>query len=560
MDKQQRSSILSTKEIAVFILIIIVSFWVSQINFLLFHSTIEVFSIVVGVLVFAISRASYNYEQSDYFVFLGNAFLFVAIVDFLHMLAYKGMNVFPGISTDIPTQLWIAARYIESISILISPIFIKRKLNKSVLFFVYFLIVSAIIASIFYFKIFPKCYIDGFGLTHFKKASEYTISVILLISLWLLWRKRSNFDRDVLIFLTAAIFSTIISELFFTLYVSVFAISNVFGHILKIMAFYFFYKALVRVSLENPMKSIFFSLEKENKEFKDYLEYAGVIFLLLDKDGRVVLINKKCSELLGLSKDDVIGKDWFIEFLPENIRSQTKAVFLSVLQGEKPLNEYFENPVVTKNGIRILHWQNTLLKSSDGQIVGILSSAEDVTERKETEEKLRYLATIDGLTEVYNKSAGIERLASGLKNAAENKSKLTLVFIDANGLKNVNDNYGHTEGDEYLRILAQSLRKGIITPSIIFRFGGDEFVLVLNGFGAEEARAFMRNVTADLDEINRTINKPYKVSISYGLAEFDPENLSGVNDLLSTADKEMYKMKNKFYEGLRKRNQFKDWS
>jgi len=296
------------------------------------------------------------------------------------------------------------------------------------------------------------------------------------------------------------------------------------------------------------------------KIFKDYLEYAGIMFLVLDKKGNVMLVNKKGEELLGFPKGEIVGKDWFMSFLPDDCRFETKEFFLKSLQGKTPLKGYYENGVITKNGIRIFSWQNTLLKDANRQIVGMLSSAEDVTEKKETEEKLRYLATIDGLTEVYNKSAGIERLASGLKNAAENESKLTLVFIDANGLKDVNDNYGHTEGDEYLKIVAQSLRKGIITPSIIFRFGGDEFVLVLNGFGAEEARAFMRNVTADLDEINRTINKPYKVSISYGQAEFDPENISGVNDLLSTADKEMYKMKNKFYEGLRKRNQFKDWS
>ncbi|MGB9694866.1 MAG: MASE3 domain-containing protein [Caldisericaceae bacterium] len=559
MAEERKTNILNPGEVFVLLAVIAISFWVSQVNFLLFHTTVELFSIIVGVLIFVLSYTNRKYVRSDYFLFLGNAFTFIALLDFLHTLAYKGMNIFPGISADVPTQLWIAARYIEALSILISPIFIKRKVNRRLLFLAYFAVTTLIVLSIFVWRIFPVCYIEGSGLTAFKKTSEYIISLILIAASFVVWQNRKIFDRNILSYLLLALFSTVVSELFFTFYVSVFGISNVLGHIFKFVAFYFFYKAFVKELLENPMENIFFSLEMENRNFKDYLEYAGVIFLVLDIDGKVVLINKKGRELLGLPKDEILGKDWFREFLPENSRNQTRKVFLEALQGKVPLNSYFENPVVTKNGMRVLRWQNTLLKNASGDIAGILSSAEDITEEIQMKEQLVKLATIDGLTQVFNKQKGIEMLNNAIINIV-GKEKLTICFVDANGLKSINDNYGHTEGDEYLKTVAKVLSGRVSAPSFLFRFGGDEFVIVLNGMDIDQSTEVMAGIDSELNEFNEANAKPYKISISYGFAVFDPEKPVSLVELLSIADKAMYKEKDKFYENLRKRNQFKDWS
>jgi len=300
--------------------ILLLSFLVSQWNFLLFHTAIELYSIIVAVLIFVIAFSSRHFTKSGYFPFLGVAYLFVAFLDFVHTLAYKGMQIFPGITANVPTQLWIAARYMESISLCIAPFFLRSRLRILPVVFIFTLATAFSILAIFVWEIFPDCYLEGYGLTVFKKVSEYVISGILVLGAFLLWGFRKHFDPFVFRLLRASILVTVGSELFFTFYVSVYGVSNVIGHLLKLLSFYLIYRAVVQVSLEAPHRFIFFDLFREAQQFQSYIEHAGILFLVLDRNGRVTLINRKGAEILGYPKEEILGKDWFTNFLPEDVQ------------------------------------------------------------------------------------------------------------------------------------------------------------------------------------------------------------------------------------------------
>ena len=127
-------------------------------------------------------------------------------------------------------------------------------------------------------------------------------------------------------------------------------------------------------------------------EISQFLDHVGVIIVVIDSDQKVSYINKKGCDILGYEKEDILGKNWFDNFLPERIREDIKTVFSKLMDGEIELAEYFDNVVLAKDGQeRIIEWRNTLLKNDSGTIVGTFSWGEDITERRRTDEKREVL-------------------------------------------------------------------------------------------------------------------------------------------------------------------------
>lgn len=136
---------------------------------------------------------------------------------------------------------------------------------------------------------------------------------------------------------------------------------------------------------------------KERSDFQKYLDVAGVIFVVLNSDQTVALINKKGSEILGYEETDIVGKNWFDTFIPKRMRADVKAGFNKLIVGEIEPVEYYENPVLTRDGQeRIISWHNTVLRDGKGNIIATLSSGEDITERKRALEKLERIEWLLG--------------------------------------------------------------------------------------------------------------------------------------------------------------------
>lgn len=128
--------------------------------------------------------------------------------------------------------------------------------------------------------------------------------------------------------------------------------------------------------------------EKERAEM--IFDIAGVILVILDSQERLQRINKKGCEVLGYSAAEIIGQNWFDNFVPGSDRERTRAAFKQLMAGEIKPVKYFENLVLTKTGEeRLVAWHNTLLRDKDGNITGTLSSAEDITQRRRAEQQLK---------------------------------------------------------------------------------------------------------------------------------------------------------------------------
>jgi len=237
-------------------------------SYLLFHGLAELFSIVIACGIFMLAWNSRRFLDNTYLLFIGIAYLFIGGLDLIHTLAYKGMGVFPGYDANLSTQLWVAARYVESLSLLIACFFIGRKLKTNLVFLSYISAMFLLLGSIFSWNLFPLCFVEGMGLTAFKKISEYIISLILLASIAMLFKKRREFDEGVLRLLIASIILTIGSELSFTFYVHVYGLFNLIGHYLKIISFYLIYKAVIETGLVRPYALLFRDLKRSEKALR----------------------------------------------------------------------------------------------------------------------------------------------------------------------------------------------------------------------------------------------------------------------------------------------------
>ncbi|MCF7928064.1 MAG: PAS domain S-box protein [Spirochaetales bacterium] len=241
-------------------LLIALSFW----GYLLFHSVAEIFSIVIAFGIYFVSWNTREYTDGDHFSFLGIGLAVVGAVDMLHILAYEGMGVFPAYTSNLPTQLWIIARSYEAASLLIFPLLVARRINFRIV--IPLLLAAGVVpVSLTFFRQFPDCFVPGQGLTLFKIISEYIIIAVLASAITFLLKKKSTFDGETLRLMILALSATILGELAFTLYINVYGISNMAGHFLKVLSFYFIYRATIERNLRRPFSFFFTELKRQQE-------------------------------------------------------------------------------------------------------------------------------------------------------------------------------------------------------------------------------------------------------------------------------------------------------
>jgi hypothetical protein len=234
-------------------------------SYLLFHSLTELFSVAVAGSVFAITWTSRRYLRSGYLLFIGIGYLAFGFLDLLHTLAYQGMPVFPD-HAFAANQLWIAARGLEAASLVAAFAFHGRERLPSTTALLAGFVAAAglLVASIFWWRIFPACFVAGEGQTPFKISAEYVIIGLLALAAFLLHRRRDQFDGAVYRLLQGSLVAAIGCEFAFTLYVSNYGVANLAGHFLKILSYFLVHRAVVETCVRRPFDLAFRELAAAN--------------------------------------------------------------------------------------------------------------------------------------------------------------------------------------------------------------------------------------------------------------------------------------------------------
>ncbi len=315
--------------IAIFIVLGPLLYILSGYNYNLFHLSTEFFTLAVAILIFTITIISRKYNSHSLLERIGYGMLAIAVMTFLHAIAYKDMNIFSGYDSNLPTQLWIGLNYIQAISILVAIVLFEKKI-KAWIFIIIYNLSALIIIYLCFAGLFPICFVEGEGLTLFKIISEYVIIFIYLISLGFLFSKRNevinNYNG-----LHIALVAFILSEFMFTLYADVYGIQNFLGHYIRLIGLVIIFLNIVVYNIQKPYNTIFSSLKRSESTLmaseekfrllvKQMTQGLALHEIILNEEGkpidyRFLEINQGFEALTGLKHEDVIGKT-VLEILP----------------------------------------------------------------------------------------------------------------------------------------------------------------------------------------------------------------------------------------------------
>jgi diguanylate cyclase (GGDEF)-like protein/PAS domain S-box-containing protein len=514
-------------------------------HFLLGHTVVEMFAVVVAMLVFITGYRAILSERQGAVVLLGLAFLGVGVLDFLHAMSYSGMpDMLTPNSAHKSIYFWLAARLLAACALLayvampVVPDFglARRRLGLLAVFTVIALV--GVPGALFPERI-PALFTPGYGLTPLKVGLEWLVIAIHLATLVLLWARRRTLMHECIMALAFAVALSAVSELFMTLLGAVDKnAANAVGHLYKIAAYLYLFHATFTESMRRPIER----LEMQNLREKVILNAASDGVVWVAQDGQILLANPAMQALTGYSTDELLGKNLSI-LLPEQIRQHHGASMRSYFtepraraMGSLDLSIRRRDGALQPVDISLGYW-------SDRNGKYAIAYIRDLRERKQMEATLRHRATHDELTALPNRWLFHLQLNQALVRASRSGLRVAVLFLDLDYFKSVNDSFGHATGDALLVQVAQRMRDVLRESDMLARLGGDEFAILLSDLqGSEEAVGVAAKLLNSLEKTFRVQDKDVHSGGSLGLA-FYPDDSQDSDTLLRYADLAMYQAK-----------------
>lgn len=418
--KLSKKRILDNKDVginaSIFIALVCISFFMGKRNYLLFHTGIEIYTSIIAYNILIISLNAHNASHTRSVILLGVAYGFIGAFNILHVITYEGIGVFSYTDTSISNQLWLVARYFEASTLLIFVMFYNRKFKLIILEFIYGILSIISVLVIFYWDIFSIYLGKYLRLTSFKMINEYSISLILLLTIYLLHKNRKKLSFINYEVVMLAIVLTLTSEVFLTLHIKVNDLNNIMSHILKLLSFYLLFRSVNAFYITKPQKTLArennqlrletVKYQKDNRKLKEEINnrklretqsisnQKKLESILESVEEGIVLVSIN-SKKKALHWNDKFLKIWDIgeEIIQEGDIDKMLLYVKDQLKNPEDFmveaNEMYNNKERTchilefKDGRVLERYSNPLV--INGEVLGKVLSFRDITERKNTE-------------------------------------------------------------------------------------------------------------------------------------------------------------------------------
>jgi diguanylate cyclase (GGDEF)-like protein/PAS domain S-box-containing protein len=286
------------------------------------------------------------------------------------------------------------------------------------------------------------------------------------------------------------------------------------------------------------------ALVETEAHFRNAFDYAAIGMALVSPQGTWLRVNRSLCELVGYSEEELLRSDFQSITHADDVGNDLANLY-RLIQGETPTCQV-EKRYVHKLG-QVVWAMNSvsLVHDAEDKPAHFIFQIQDISERKRAEAALQSLSLIDELTGLYNRRGFLAVTEQYLESFQRGDNGLVVLYADLDGLKEINDSLGHLEGDRALVRTAEVLKEAFRSSDIIARLGGDEFVLLASVGADESADSLTDRLQQKIALANAQRNRPYDLSISIGVAHYDPDEACTIEELMGRADHVMYEEKRK---------------
>jgi len=280
------------------------------------------------------------------------------------------------------------------------------------------------------------------------------------------------------------------------------------------------------------------ALQESELKFRTLFEDSRDAIFITTRDGRFLDFNLAFLELFGYTKEEMAAlysKDTYMN-------STDRDIYIKAIK-EKGAVRNYEVKLRKKDGQQMDCLITAAIRYDNGNISGYQGTIRNITEEKQMEERLHTLSIIDDLTGLYNRRGFFALSQQQMKAAERARKDMLLFFADLDKMKQINDTLGHQEGDNALLEIASILKEVFRESDIIGRMGGDEFAVLAINTTDETREVLTKRLQDTLDIYNKPGKREYRLSLSIGIAHYDPEKPSSLDDLMTQADTLMYEGK-----------------
>jgi diguanylate cyclase (GGDEF)-like protein/PAS domain S-box-containing protein len=281
-------------------------------------------------------------------------------------------------------------------------------------------------------------------------------------------------------------------------------------------------------------------LRESEEKYRALVESTQDSIYLVDRNYKYIFMNRKHMDRMGFIGNGYKDQEYSKYHTPDETEEFVQGIQKVFDKGISLRKEHYSE----RDKRSFLRTFSPVI-GEDESIIAVTVVSKDITELKLMEDRLQSLAITDDLTGIYNRRGFFTLINQQMKMALRRKKGLFIVYADVDNLKGINDSFGHYDGDRALVDAANVLKETYRDSDVIARIGGDEFVVV----PMETTEDKFEHITARLQEnvaqFNSSGQRRYKLSMSIGVAYFDPESPASIDELLHEADKLMYTCKRK---------------